>query len=423
MAIYIYSVVVSLIIFVGCTKGEELTPTSSVEGYDTRSINFVSQSSRALSNDIGTMEGDADGFVVYGVESGDSSWYEGIDGSRYIYDSSTGMWGWESEDDPLWSDPFRQINFYAYYPHSATGLTLSTLAPSTLVGDIVVEPSILDQTDYLAASSGDVVTKPLTGVQSLNFNHIMAKISFSVVQDEGVLTLIRQLGIENVINKGSYDYIASAWGDLSNGNRGSFDDYVGSSGPFAKYGVADKVDPIRSDYHYLMLIPQEGGNGESQTPLWDGSVIVDGSGEFVPEGGYISLRYRTSANVDTEDLIGCAIREGSPNETEWAEGSDYYNAYKRSGGSYTGPLYVKVGFKFSADQLCWEAGTEYNYTLPLNKTGGIYLSEYYCDVDGTNTKIRVAGSPEVGDLVFASDVTIGVTVNGWSYSGSDIYIL
>ncbi len=401
---------------VSCSKIDE---TSSTTIYDCNSINFESQSTKAISNDINKMMSAANGFVVYGAEVNGSDWYENLDGNRYIYDSSSYKWMWDSVETPSWADPFSPIIFYAYYPESASGFTLTDSAPSSIMGDVIVEKSILNQTDYLASCSGVITSKPITGIQPLSFSHIMSKISFSILQDEGILTVIRQLGIENIINVGRYDYVNSQWLDLSNNNIASFDDYVCSSGPFAKKGVANKIDPIRIDGHYLMLIPQTAGDDDNQTPLWDGTIKFDESGNLALNGAYISMRYRTDLN--SEDIIGYAIRESSPNDTEWSTYNYFYDVYKKSGGSYNGPLYIKVGFKFSSTQLDWVAGTEYDYNLQLNKGGGIYLSEYYYDVDGQNTKIRVKGSPSVGDPVFSSDINVDVTIKDWLYSESNIY--
>ncbi|MFI3282411.1 MAG: fimbrillin family protein [Rikenellaceae bacterium] len=415
---YIALVATVTITFVGCSNEEE---NNSMDLYDQSFINFETLATKATINDVDSIKGDSNGFVVYGLEQNSSDWYANIDGKCYIYDTVTQEWGWEDEQTPLWPDPFNQMNFYAYYPQSAEGFSLREIAPTSIIGDVEVVSTILDQTDYLASSSGDIVSKPLTGMQPLSFVHTMAKISFSVIQDEGILTVIRQLGIENVINKGSYDYINSTWYDLSNKNLASFDDYVGSSGPFAKYGVEDKVDPIRIDGHYLMLIPQTGGEGDEQTPLWDGSVTVDDSGDLLPNGAYISMRYRT--NSKAENIVGYAFRETSQNDTEWDEENYFYPIYKKDGGSYNGPLYVKVGFKLSSEQLNWVAGSECDYTLKLNETGGIYLSEFYYDVDGKNTKIRVDGAPDLGDIVFTKDISFGVTVDGWNSSHSDLVIM
>ncbi|MFR9524402.1 MAG: fimbrillin family protein [Rikenellaceae bacterium] len=414
----IFFVVSFSAVIVGCSEIDDEISTTHAAAYDSRSINFVAQTTKALSNDIEAMMGDDNGFVVYAVAENESSWYEYLGGNMYVYDSDTQAWGWYSSEEPIWPVPFYTMNFYAYYPQVASGFEVAAVAPSSLVGEIEVAQSILDQTDYLASCSGDIVTKPFTGMLSLNFGHIMSKVSFSVMQDAGILTVIRQLGMENIINIGSYDYINSQWYALSASNLGSCDDYVGSAGPFSKYGVTDKVDPIRIDGHELMLIPQSGGDAEGQTPLWDGSVSVDASGEYLPQEAYISGRYRTENT--TEDIVGYAFRETSSNDTEWATNSYYYSIYKKNGGIYTGPLYVKVGFKLSSEQLSWVAGSEYDYNIQLNKAGGIYLSEYYYDVDGTNTKIRVLGNPQVGDPVFATDIAIEVTVSNWNYSSSDV---
>ncbi len=410
MAKKMFSAILVFVVGVGCTK-VELTNM-----YDCNSINFATQTTKAVTNSVDSIMKDANGFVVYATESGSSEWYDNLDGNRYIYNSTSQTWEWESSDEPSWPVPFNTMRFYALYPMEAAGFELSESAPSQIVGDIEVEASILDQTDYLAANSGDVTSKPATGILSLNFNHIMSKISFSVLQYENVLTIIRQLGIENVINKGSYDYVGAEWCELSNSNLGSFDDYVGSSGVFAKYGVANKVDPIRSDGHSLMLIPQQGGDDDDQVPIWDGSVGADSDGEGVPSGAYISIRYRTS--LDGEDVIGYALRDSSPNDTEWSMNSSQYSAYKKRNGTYTGPLYVQAGFKLSAQSLNWVAGSEYDYTIQLIETGGIHLSEYYYDLDGVNTKIRINGSPDVGDTIFTTDIKIGVTVSEWVYSDS-----
>lgn len=407
-----------LIVVVSCSEGDGDTFVTSTDIYDCDNINFTTQTTKALSSDILTMQSDTNGFVVYGVEINSSGWYDLLDGNRYIYDNTMQVWEWESSEAPSWSVPFTQMNFYAYYPQTASGFTLASSIPSSTLAEIVVEKSILNQTDYLAAYSGDIVEKPYFGVLSLDFDHITSKIDFSVLQDEGILTVIRQLGIENIIDRGSYDYINSTWTALSNTNIGSFDDYVGSDGPFAKYGVEDKIDPIRSDGHSFMLIPQSGGTEEGQTPLWDGSVTIGDSGDLEPEGAYLKIRYRT--NSTTEDIVGYAYRMTSSNDSEWDESSDLYSAYKKSGGTYQGPLYIHAGFKLEAQQLDWVAGMEYDYNLQLNRSGGIHLSKYYYDVDGNNTKIRIDGAPNIGDLVFATDASIGVTVDGWGSSGAEI---
>ncbi|MFI3332682.1 MAG: fimbrillin family protein [Rikenellaceae bacterium] len=417
----IFLVTLLMIAMVSCSKEDDSLSMGGIDRYNSNSINFISQTTKAINNDIDVMEGDANGFVVYGLEINDSSWYDYLDGNGYIYNSTIELWEWESSETPSWPETFDQMNFYAFYPASATGFTLSATAPSSIVGRVVVESSILDQTDFLAACSGDVFVKPLTGMQPLRFSHIMAKVSFSVSQEAGVLTVIRQLGIENVINEGTYDYINSEWSNLSNSNLGSFDDYVGSSGVFAKTGVADQVDPIRGDGHYYMMLPQSGGVEDGQTPLWDGSIAVDDNGELVPNGAYISILYRS--NNDTEDVVGYAIRESSRRQTEWDSSSSYYSAYKKNGGTYTGPLFVKAAFKFSSDQLNWVAGAEYDYTLQLNQTGGIYMSVYYYDLYGNNTKIRVSGRPKVGDTVCSTDARVLVTVNDWNSSESNLHSL
>ncbi len=412
MANKFFSATLLFLVTVSCTVVDEVVE------YSFDYINFVAHTTRAISSDVTTLEGDADGFVVYGAVKGEDGWHDNLDGNNYIYNEESKVWGWKSDEAPTWPVPFYQINFYAYHPASAAGFTPSNAAPSSIVGDIVAQPSILDQTDYLASRSGDVVLKPTGGMQPLDFFHIMSKISFSVMQDEGILTVIRQLGIENVISSGSYDYVNSQWNELSHTTIGSFSDYVGSAGPFAKFGVTDQVDPIRIDGHHLMLIPQTSGSEDNQTPIWDGSVTIDDSGDLVPQGAYVSARYRT--NSAAADLIGYAFRETCPNDTEWAEGSYFHSVYKKVGGSYNGPLYVKVGFKFTAEQLNWQSGREYDYTLPLHKTGGVYLSEYYYDVGGTNTKIKVTGSPDLGDPVTDSDISLEVTVKEWSNSEEDL---
>lgn len=409
------SIILFLFISVSCSKVEDSASNDAISAYDDLlSINFSSLSSKAMSNDVDTMKKDPNGFIVYGVEVNSSEWYNYLDGNSYIYDTIALKWNWRDDSQiAYWPSPFNQMNFYAFYPATASGFTLTATAPSSIIGDFTVESSILDQTDYLACVSGDVLTRPQTGVLALYFTHIMSKISFSVLQEAGVLTIIRQLGIENIINQGSYDYVNAEWQDLSNNNIASFDDYVGSSGPFAKYGVEDQVDPIRIDDHYLMLIPQTGGSAEGQTPLWDGSYTLDSDGEAEISGAYVSIRYRTSKDTDSTDLIGYAFRQTSDNDTQWAENEYFYSAYKKDGGTYNGPLYVKAGFKLSPELLNWEAGTGYNYTLPLATSGGVYLSEYYYDVSGVNTKIRVDNSPKVGDPIYTTDITLGVSVTKW----------
>lgn len=401
-----------------CSKLAENTSQDSTTEHDNYAINFTALTSKAISYDIDTLQKDANGFVVYGLQDNSEEWYYFLSGSKYIYNLTSQTWSWEQNNTPYWPESFSYMNFYALYPASAPRLTILDANTSALTAEIEVESSILDQSDYLAANTGVITTRPSSGATNLTFTHIMSRISFSVLQNQGVLTVIRQLGVENVISKGTYDYINSQWQNLSSENIASFSDYVGSSGPFAKYGVADQVDPIRIDNHYLMLIPQK---ADVQTSLWDGTVTADENGEATPQGAYISIRYRTSEENDTVDVVGYAHRTDCASETQWDANSHFYPIYK-IGGSYTGPLYVKASFIFSSENLDWSPGVGYNYTLPLDKNGGILLSEYYHDVDGNNTKIRVDSSPNVGDEVYSTDINIGISVELWNYSSQRIYI-
>lgn len=205
MTRYFFLAALCLIAVVSCSKENDNNSTGSINKYDSNSINFVTQATKAISNNIDTMQADANGFVVYGLQAGVDFWHENLDGNNYIYDSIALQWAWATTETPSWPEPFNQMNFYAFYPESAEGFILTAIDGSSITGDIVVEPSILDQTDYLASCSGDVASKPSGGMQSLNFEHIMSKISFSITQDDSVLTVIRQLGMENIISEGSYD--------------------------------------------------------------------------------------------------------------------------------------------------------------------------------------------------------------------------
>ena len=72
------------------------------------------------------------------------------------------------------------------------------------------------------------------------------------------------------------------------------------------------------------------------------------------------------------------------------------------------------------ETLSWKAGKEYDYNILLGvseSTGGLYLSEYYVDEYGNNTKIRVP-STQVTDAVNRDEIHFDSSVDSWVDAGS-----
>lgn len=409
---------------VSCSQ-DELAPAQPNTADNPNVISFVSATTRATVNNLDAMKSNTTGFTVYATGAdATGTWYTGVDGTNN-YKATGGIWDWATNTSrPQWPTATETgkwpMKFYAYFPDDAglAGFTPSITEASVIKAEIAVEQTIAGQTDFLAAKA-EVSSKPTTGFLPLNFKHIMSKVGFKITQETTTETTIAQLGFEQIGRTRTYNYIDGNWEGTKPTANGSFQDYITYTLPMTGKpgtGAAQAVRPD-GDNHFFMFVPQTGGSTvASQIPVWDGTGTA-ADGEITPNGAYIQMLYRTNESTGTpkKDILGFAQRSSHDVETEWDETANQteYDKYKK-GGSYTDGLYLKVGFKLTSDTFNWEAGKGYTYNLLLNQAGGIYLSKYYYDKDGQNTKIPVVGgNVDPGDPVFGEDIMFTVTETEW----------
>ena len=302
------------------------------------------------------------------------------------------------------------MKFYAFFPATNTGFTPAntTGADMTLTGELEIQEAIDAQVDFLAAKS-EVTSKPISGSFAMKFNHITSKVNFGIVTGVDVTATVNTVSINNLINKGTYNFLNSTWAHAA--VKGNYV-YLKSGSDYSNTpsSVEGTISQIFNQGEHLMLIPQKA------TAVWNGVATEDGAtGEATAiTDAYIGMNYRLLTTT-ADDVVGYATRLNCETETMWeiADTEDY--AKYKVGGTYTDPLYVKVGFKF-AGPINWTAGKGYMFNIQLGTvagSGGIYLSKYYYDKDGKNTKIAVDGSPAVGDPVSDGKIHFDVEVGDW----------
>lgn len=383
------------LVFASCQNEDDVVP-SGKEVANADVINFTSSTTRAAISDLPAMASSGVGFQVYGKSpASTTAWYSGIDGTAtYKYTAPT--WGW-SAGEPQWptTSAGYPLDFYAYFPVNANGFVATPTPATALSGAITVQTAPTAQTDFLAAKA-TAMTRPLIGTLSMNFNHIMSKVNFGVIAGIGTTVRVQSLIASNLKNQGTFDYMAGTWGTPSGSDTyvyyGTyFPSGTGGTTPITTFTpvLADELtaNPFYTAPHsrHLMLMPQT-------TTTWNKTAPV--------ANAYVGAIYRMSTLLDP-NAIGYASATSHPDYT--------------IGSTYTGPLFVKVGFPFSPSSLTWNMAQGYIYNLligTLASTDGYYTDTFYYDENGNRTTYQVKGR-NIGDPVSAGTINFTVTVTPW----------
>ncbi len=390
---------------------------------DVSKINFISNTTRASINDLTDLQHPTDGgFHVYAANNSSTDWHQSIASEEYKYVS--GQWVW-ANTTPTWpiGGEHYPMTFYAHHPKTATGFTptgtpptaVASVASSSLTAAVAIQGTAAAQVDFLGATNS-TSTKPPTGKLSVVFDHITSKINFGIITGMDVTAYVNEVDINALVETGTYDYGSKTW-DLNAAVAGAdynYFDEVDASDDFTNAATTLNLkSPIYTAGHenHFMLIPQ------NATPVWDGTATEDADGNAEVVGAYIGMIYRIETAVPLdENAVGYKLRSECAMDTEWPSGGTEHTAYNSATGTYDGPLYVKVGFPLGTAPVTWTKGKGYVYNMKLgttDATGGLYLSKYYYDENGNNTKILVDGTPDITDPVASGDIHFDVTVDPW----------
>ncbi len=397
----------------GCTKNE-------TRGYDVQDpdvIGFSSSTSRAAVNDLASLTGDGNGFIVYATAvNAPGTWYQYVDGANnYVYDDPNWKWAVNNAEWPT-GDGAYPMNFYAMYPNAPSSVSTGT----SLSSDITINAAAALQVDMLAAKA-TAEGKPASGKISLTFDHILSKVNFGIIPGHDMVPEVLTVAIKNVHSKSLYNYMLKQWSG-STSTSASYDYYrqlLDPDGPgpelvpFTAEGTDTEeatVSPIYTTTTTptaaaanLMLMPQ--------SPTTGAPAAWDPAGNNLSTNTYIEVIYRIT-HKDGSNYIGYTL--GEQYLTKYGPGEDGYSWRNYSGlgegdNLYNGALYIKVGFPVTVE---WIQGKGYAYNICLgtaDSTNGYYITNTYYDDSGADTSIPVIGDD--GKTVIPNDPVTSGTIN------------
>jgi len=416
------------IMLAGCSKNDVQSVNKAISG----TISLAPSTSRAAITVLSTMENDAIGFKVYGTSATSfaaGNWYNdlgvtsgatvgtgaAIDGTNNHVWSSTitppSTSNWNFADPVMWPTAAADypMNFYAWYPAAPTGLVEGTqdasvpavgftftVQDNTTLANMTTDPAVLAGQTDLVSTNAIANAKPASANLTMTFNHILSKVNFGIIADEGYTSHVLTVGVANVANVGTYDVVAqSPWSAVGafgftyiyfNGAPTTTPmDFAGVTGN-APSNPASTAEPFYAAGHSnnLMLMPQD-----PTTNMWapPAPTVIDPS-QAPTTQTYIYLLYRTETTSPT-------FATANPNFIGYASAVDHPNyvgsALEASG--YTGPLFVKVGYPFDGSTTplqFWDKGYGYVYNIELPGTsGGRLIDDMFYKDDGTPTDLPV----------------------------------
>ena len=409
----------SALLITGCSINEVIDVNETLE--QGNSIGFLagtkhSGATRAPIADLSTLTSDASGFIVYGTSSDKTaSWYSSanyatIDGTNnYKFDNS--VWGW-SDGAPTWplSDEAYPMAFYAYYASQYDGLGTVDASPGAvpvISADFTVDDDKSKQVDFLAAKDTAFV-KPISGRLTLTFDHILSKIDFGISVGSDILAYVQAVGINNVGNNGTYDFVNGVWSAEPAVFKSSYNYWQ-----FFSDGTNDTViptfdieqdatKPIYEGTHdkHLILMPQ------TATNVW-----VPATNNLPVDDAHICIIYRMEQRLRGTRIDSIGYKTATKHPT-------YYGSQTHARG-YTGPLFVKVGYPFNApkDSPLWEKSKGYIYNIILGKnssTNGYLIDDRYYDENGNPTDLDVTLDAKPGEPISAGAINFNVGVSQWT---------
>jgi hypothetical protein len=385
------SLAVATFVFASCTK--ETKVSTPVGDSDAIGFDISTGKTRVSDSELSTLQNDVSGFGVYAQNKSGAL----ITDRPYIY--VDGEWKWAGSDAdwqkwPQGSGAY-PIDFYAFYPISATG----GLATTGLSHEYVVDGNPSKQVDLLAARLQGVATRPATGEVALNFEHILSKLKFNFVIGAAMSVEIKSITLKGLGSTRNFNYAADdkmAWDGTAPTAVIDYPILSQKANPTTLTGDGVAAQPFAGDGAPLMLIPQN-----LSSIKWDPT-----SGAPSAANSYIEIVYRAYQTNGGANYIGFTNATAYPD-------------YGTTGSEVTGPLYAKAGFPL-ADSL--KMGIAYNYTIYLgtnNTTGGYLIEDNFVDQNGVATDLPYLDPTTGADkqpgqpLVTAGGVSFVVDEAAW----------
>jgi len=400
---------------VSCTQNDvEVVTTTDA---DAISLNASTAVSRASITKVGNLES---GFSVWSTKTGSGDWF--INGQTHALLS--GKWNFDPAKAWPTLDTEYPVSFYAHHPMTAPGV-FSVI--STPVGDvklnITVPESANEQKDIVAAKE-TANAKPSTGNLTMTFKHILSKLHFTVTNsysgtpNANQHVFVQAVGFKHVNTKTVYDIPAGTYtaptdlGDYTYFGK-FFDSSTGASvlpekefhnvtvatDNAAKFYAVGVTSPaVAWEDMFLMLVPQV-------PTVWDPTSSTPVVGPLSTEA-YVQLVYRWE-NYDGNSPANLVDQIGFKNANTHP---DYAGSALETAG-YTGPLYVKVGYTYTAT---WEKGKGYQYNIPVPGTsGGRLITDKLIDNEGNETDLKVPGVDETDPILGDEYIHLIPTVTEW----------
>lgn len=376
-----------------CTKDE----VSSDAKPNPNQIGFYTNTTRSSVANLPMLEASASGFVVYAASGATpAAWFTGIDGTNN-YKKAVGVWGWTGAA-PSWPTTTSgyPMNFYAYFASSYTGFTLTAPTPSAMTGTYVIQPEAT-QVDFLATKSS-ATSKPASGMLPLTFQHILSKINFGVIPGYGSTVFVQSVGVNNVGNQRSYDFLAGNWTAAQPTTFTAKYAYKATTTPATALTGVDATEAavqnvVPSNGGNLMLMPQT-------TTTWTPATGVAAA------NAYMGVIYRLTTVADP-NAVGYTVANSHPN----------YNALTPAEKTTLNgkPLFIKVGYPFAPSSMTWDKGKGYTYNICLgtaNASNGYIADNFYYDELGVPTTLTIIGKDK-GDPISNGKINFIVTVGDW----------
>lgn len=188
--------------------------------------------------------GEQDKIASFGV----SAYTDKAGKPDYMYNEEATQNGglWYPSEKYYWPTG-KQLSFYAWYPYTATGMTLTDNTHSGApVMTYAIPEMVADQIDVMTAQALDQ-TDP-NGATALNFDHALAAVKFAV----GSLPncIVRSITIEGVKHSGKYTLDTHQW------NLDTDTKDFSVSWPNKQVGGTTNA-PITADDETLFMMPQD----------------------------------------------------------------------------------------------------------------------------------------------------------------------
>lgn len=193
--------------FTACTNTEDVAmPEQKVLDFSV----FANKNTRAA-EDAGTLRTDGKAFGVWGYSTfgtpPTATTTTVFDNQEVKYRKLTETTGvWEYSPLKFW-DSRSSYEFYAYYPHKTSGVTIDATSKNITVTDFTVASAVADHVDLMLAGKveravGEAITKV-----DFNFNHLLSNINLSfkkAAQIENTKVTLTSVKIYGMNQKGTF---------------------------------------------------------------------------------------------------------------------------------------------------------------------------------------------------------------------------